>query len=69
METSIKSEFYFQWIVENLGIGEFLPSNWLMDWLAAFVCDVHNPLGNNTLQSGVWTHHFHETNQKPFILA
>ena len=52
METSIKSEFYFQWIVENLGIGEFLPSNWLMDWLAAFVCDVHNPLGNNTLQSG-----------------
>jgi len=26
------------WIIEHLGMGEFLPSNWLMDWLADFVC-------------------------------
>jgi lysosomal acid lipase/cholesteryl ester hydrolase len=35
-----------QWIMDmgHMGIGEFLPSSWLMDWLAAFVCDEDNPL-------------------------
>jgi len=27
-----------EWILENMGIGEFLPSNWLMDWIADYVC-------------------------------
>jgi len=27
-----------QWITEFLGIGEFLPSNWILDWLADHVC-------------------------------
>jgi len=30
---------FIDWIVEHLGIGEFLPSNWLMDFIAAYVCD------------------------------
>ena len=28
-----------QWIVDYLGGGEFLPSNFIMDFLASFVCD------------------------------
>merc|ERR1712080_507910 len=32
-----------QWIANHMGIGEFLPSNWLMDWIADHVC------GNNHL--------------------
>ena len=31
---------FFQWIVDHLGSGEFLPSNWLMDLLAG-LCDVN----------------------------
>merc|ERR1712121_434670 len=27
-----------QWITEFLGIGEFLPNNWIMNWLADHVC-------------------------------
>jgi len=27
-----------QWIANHMGIGEFLPSNWLMDWIADHVC-------------------------------
>jgi len=27
-----------QWIADHLGMGEFLPSNWLMDMLAFWVC-------------------------------
>jgi lysosomal acid lipase/cholesteryl ester hydrolase len=27
-----------QWIADHMGVGEFLPSNWFMDWLADFVC-------------------------------
>ena len=42
------------WVVEHMGSGEFLPSNWLMDWLAAFVCDVDNPLGT-VVQSQIQT--------------
>ena len=26
------------WVVEHMGSGEFLPSNWLMDLIADFVC-------------------------------
>ena len=28
-----------EWLAEHLGLGEFLPSNWLMDLLASLVCD------------------------------
>ena len=28
-----------QWIFDYLGGGEFLPSNFIMDWLADTVCD------------------------------
>ena len=31
--------FTFQWILEFLGVGEFLPSNGFMDWIAGFFCD------------------------------
>merc|ERR1712002_504640 len=27
-----------QWIAEHMGMGEFLPSNWFMDWIADHVC-------------------------------
>ena len=30
---------FFQWILEFLGLGEFLPSNAFMDWMAGFFCD------------------------------
>jgi len=26
------------WLVDHLGVGEFLPSNWFMDFIAAFLC-------------------------------
>jgi hypothetical protein len=29
----------FQWILGAMGLDEFLPSNWLMDWLASFACE------------------------------
>jgi len=32
------------WVVEHMGSGEFLPSNWLMDLIADFVCGPNNPL-------------------------
>jgi lysosomal acid lipase/cholesteryl ester hydrolase len=27
-----------EWVVDHMGIGEFLPSNWLMDLIAAMAC-------------------------------
>jgi len=33
-----------QWVADHMGIGEFLPSNWLMDLIADFACGVNNPL-------------------------
>ena len=27
-----------QWVADHMGIGEFLPSNWLMDLIADFAC-------------------------------
>ena len=27
-----------QWVADHMGMGEFLPSNWLMDLIATFVC-------------------------------
>ena len=30
--------------MEHLGVGEFLPSNWLMDFIANLVCTESNPL-------------------------
>merc|ERR1711962_61227 len=27
-----------QWISEHMGVGEFLPSNWMIDWFADHVC-------------------------------
>ena len=27
-----------EWVVDHLGIGEFLPSNWLMDLIADMAC-------------------------------
>jgi lysosomal acid lipase/cholesteryl ester hydrolase len=33
-----------EWIMEVLGIGEFLPSSWLMDLLAVLFCGENNPL-------------------------
>jgi len=35
---------FIDWIVEHLGVGEFLPSNWLMDFIANLVCTESNPL-------------------------
>merc|ERR1711892_1208538 len=32
------------WLVDHLGIGEFLPSNWLMDFIASFACGDNKPL-------------------------
>ena len=36
-----------QWIADHLGMGEFLPSNWLMDLLAGLACS------DNSLLQGV----------------
>ena len=34
------NHFLFQkWITEFLGLGEFLPSNSFIDWIAGFFCD------------------------------
>merc|ERR1711953_826988 len=33
-----------QWVADHMGIGEFLPSNWLMDLIADFACGPNNPL-------------------------
>jgi len=33
-----------QWVADHMGMGEFLPSNWLMDLIATFVCGPNNPL-------------------------
>jgi len=37
---SVMSHFAddIQWILENLGLYEFLPSNWLIEWMATAVC-------------------------------
>jgi hypothetical protein len=32
--------FGFQWLLMAMGLGEFLPSNWLIDWFASVACDV-----------------------------
>jgi len=32
------------WLVDHLGIGEFLPSNWFMDFIASFACGDNKPL-------------------------
>jgi len=33
-----------QWVADHMGMGEFLPSNWLMDLIADFACGPNNPL-------------------------
>jgi len=33
-----------QWVADHMGVGEFLPSNWLMDLIADFACGPNNPL-------------------------
>lgn len=27
-----------EWVADHMGMGEFLPSNWLMDLIAEFAC-------------------------------
>ena len=33
-----------QWVADHMGMGEFLPSNWLMDLIATFVCGARRKL-------------------------
>ena len=38
------------WVVEHMGSGEFLPSNWLMDLIADFVCGERIVDGDNSIE-------------------